>query len=268
MSSLSEGIGLIESQPDQYFFQDDNEVQTKTKTTIKFSNKKVKTRNLLTNVSYRRYKPEDVEKTNFVINVSWFLTQNLNPTGLHKKLETPLKRDYVKIVWDSCVPHKFSKFIYQKENFIEISQPHITYQKADNIVLKFVEEGAQYIHLLKSALRDHLQTIQYVYSLLFPKIYNRTSKFGINNKLHFDFILTNWRHHKINLVLPTPTKNKVVGKSIKKKKFRNWYNTTKTTTRTTTTKWTRKRGHFMRWKKTWKLRKKSCSSLWAKTRKK
>ena len=186
-----EGIGLIESQPDKYFFQDDNEVQTKTKTTTKFSNTKVKTRNLLTNVSYRRYKSEDVEKTNFLINVFWFLTQNLNPTGLHKKLETPLKRDYVKIVWNSCVPHKFSKFIYQKENFIEFRQPHITYKKADNIILKFVEEGAQNIDLLKSALRDHLQTIQYVYSLLFPKIYNRANKFGINNKLYFDFILTN-----------------------------------------------------------------------------
>ena len=139
-------------------------------------------------------------KTNFAINVFWFLTQNLKPTGLHKKLETPLKRDYVKKVWDSCEPHKFSKFIYQKENFIELSQPHITYQKADNILLKFVEEGAQNIDLLKSALRDHLQTIQYVYSLLFRKIYNRTNKFGIKNKLHFDFILTYWRHHKINSI--------------------------------------------------------------------
>ena len=127
MSSLSEGIGLTESQPDQYFFQDDNEVQTKTKTTIKFSNKKVKTRNLLTNVSYRRYKPEDVEKTNFVIDVFSVLTQNLDPTGADRKLEIPLERDYVKMIWESCVPHKFSKFIYQKENFIEISQPHITY---------------------------------------------------------------------------------------------------------------------------------------------
>ena len=34
---------------------------------MKYRNTKVKTRNLLTNVSHRRYKPEDVEKTNFVI---------------------------------------------------------------------------------------------------------------------------------------------------------------------------------------------------------
>ena len=64
------------------------------------------------------------------------------------------------MIWDSCVPHKFRKFIYQKENFIELSQRHITYQKANNIVLKFVEEDTQNIDLLKSALRDHLQTIQ------------------------------------------------------------------------------------------------------------
>ena len=67
----------------------------KAKTTTKYSNTKVKTRNLLTNVSYRRYKPEDAEKANFVINVFSFLTQNLNPAGLDRRLETSLERDYV-----------------------------------------------------------------------------------------------------------------------------------------------------------------------------
>ena len=55
-----------------------------------------------------------------------------------------------------------------------------------------------------------------MYSLLFPKIYDRTNRFGINKKLLFDFTFTNWRHHKNNLVLPTPTKNKVVEQPIKK----------------------------------------------------
>ena len=144
------------------------------------------------NISYRRYKPEDVEKPNFVINIFLFLTQNLNPTGLDRKLEMPLERDYVKMIWDSCVPHKFSRFIYQNENFTELSHPYITHQKANNIILKFAEEDAQNIDLLKSALRDHLQTIQFVHSLHFPKIYHRTNSFGINNKSHFDFIFTNF----------------------------------------------------------------------------
>ena len=63
LSTLTEGL---ESQLDPDFFQNDNNVQKKAKTTAKYSNTKVKTRNLLRNVSYRRYKPEDVEKTNFV----------------------------------------------------------------------------------------------------------------------------------------------------------------------------------------------------------
>ena len=74
------------------------------------------------------------------------------------------------MIWDSCVPHKFTKFIYLKENFIELSQLHITYPKANNIVVKFVEEDMQNIDLLKSALRNHLRTVQYVYSFLSQKI--------------------------------------------------------------------------------------------------
>ena len=63
------------------------------------------------------------------------------------------------MVWDTCVPHKFTKFTYLKDNFIELSEPHITYQKANNIVVKFVQEDVQNIDLLKSVLRNHLQTI-------------------------------------------------------------------------------------------------------------
>ena len=117
------------------------------------------------------------------------LTQSLNLTGLDRKLETALERDYVKMIWNTWVLHKFSKFIYLKENFIDLCQPHITYQKANNIVLKFIEEDPQNFELLKAVLREHLHTIQCVYLLLFPKIYNSTNKFSIKNKSQFDFFL-------------------------------------------------------------------------------
>ena len=122
LSALTEGL---KSQLDLDFFQHDKNVQTKVKGT-KYSNIKVKTKNLLTNVSYRRYKPEHAEKTNFVIDIFLFLTQNLNVNGLDRKLETPLERDYIKMICDSCEPHKFTKFIYLKESFIELSELHIT----------------------------------------------------------------------------------------------------------------------------------------------
>ena len=144
------------------------------------------------------------------------MTQSLNPTGLSRKLETSLERDYVKMVWDNCVLHKSTKLIYLKDNFIELSQPHVTYKKANKTVVKFVEEDVQNIDLLKSGLRNHLRTIQYVYSVLFPKIFNRTNRFGINNKSHFDFIFNNWKDHKNNIVFPTPTGNRVAEQPTKK----------------------------------------------------
>ena len=80
----------------------------------KYSNTKLKSRNLLTNISYRRYIAEDVEKVNFVVDVFSFLIQNINPTGLDIKLETALERDYFKMIWDTWVPPRVSKFIYIK----------------------------------------------------------------------------------------------------------------------------------------------------------
>ena len=100
LSTLSEGLPPPENQVNLNFFQDDNSIPKKNVKT-KYSNTKVKSRNLLTNVSYRRYKPEDVEKVNFVVDAFSFLTQNLNPTGLDRKLETALERDYVKMIWDT-----------------------------------------------------------------------------------------------------------------------------------------------------------------------
>ena len=72
LSTLSEGLPPPENQLNLIFFQDDNDVPKKIAKT-KYSNTKVKSRNLLTNVSYRTCKPEDVEKVNFAVDVSHFL---------------------------------------------------------------------------------------------------------------------------------------------------------------------------------------------------
>ena len=142
LSTLSKRLPPPVNQLHLNFFQDDNNVPKKKKKNAKtkYSNTNVKSRNLLISVSYRRYKPEDVEKGNFIVEVFSFLKQNLNSNGLDRKLETTLEREYVKLIWNTCVPHKFSKFMYLKENFIDLCQPHITYQKANNIALKFIEE--------------------------------------------------------------------------------------------------------------------------------
>ena len=54
---------IVDNQQDQNFSQGDNVVQTKKMKRRKdYSSTKVKTRNLLTNVSYRRFKQSDVNR--------------------------------------------------------------------------------------------------------------------------------------------------------------------------------------------------------------
>ena len=72
-----------------------------------YSNTKVKTRNLLTNVSYRRFKQTDFKKSNFIIDIMSFLTQNFNPINLDRKLDSEKERNMVKFLLDDCISHEF-----------------------------------------------------------------------------------------------------------------------------------------------------------------
>ena len=63
LNQMNQELVVPETQPDPDFLQDYNDVQPKK---IKYSSTKVKTRNLLTNVSYRRYNLKDEKKEVFI----------------------------------------------------------------------------------------------------------------------------------------------------------------------------------------------------------
>ena len=85
LSPFSEKIG---SQQDPGFFQDNNNVPKKKtqskKSTAKsnYSSTKVKARNLLTNVSYGRYKQKGFNNASFIIDILSFIVQNFTPINL------------------------------------------------------------------------------------------------------------------------------------------------------------------------------------------
>ena len=114
-----------------------------------YSSTKVKTGNLLINVSYRRFKQSDFNKTSFIVDILSFLAQN----------------------------------------YAVISKPNVTYQKANNIVKNYLLEESNRINILKYKVEETFPLIHYIYSLLFRKIYHRTNNFRIQNKnnLHFYF---------------------------------------------------------------------------------
>ena len=91
---LSTFTESIENQQSLNFSQDNNVVPKKEiKRRSDYSNTIVKTRNLLTNVSYRRFKQSDFHENNFIIDIVSFLVQNFNPVNLDIKLDTNKERN-------------------------------------------------------------------------------------------------------------------------------------------------------------------------------
>ena len=85
LSTFTENI--VDDQQDQNFFQNDNVVPKKRMKRRKdYSTTKVKTRNLLTNVSFRRFKQSDFHKNSVIIDVLSFLIQNVNPINLENMM--------------------------------------------------------------------------------------------------------------------------------------------------------------------------------------
>ena len=187
-----------ENQQNQNLSHDNNVVKPKQKAF--YSSTKVKARNLLTNVAYRRYKNSDFNKTNFIIDILSFLVYNCNPTNLEIKLETDRERDMIKFLWDKCIPIAFTKYLMQQENFNIISQTNLTYQKSNKIVLDYLSDDQEKISQLKYKIAEKFNLIHYIYSVLYAKIYNRINNFGIKRKNNFDYEFQMWKKEKLSRI--------------------------------------------------------------------
>ena len=124
-----------------------------------YSNTKVKTRNLLTNVSYRRFKQSDFHNQSFMVDILSFLLQSFSPVNLDVKLDIERERDMVKFIWDECIPHEFFSFIHKEKNYNEITRPNMTYQKANNIVKEYLFQDMNRINHLKYKVEEKFDLI-------------------------------------------------------------------------------------------------------------
>ena len=107
--------------------------KVKTRNT-QYSSTKVKARNLLTNVGYRRFKESDFLNLNFIMDILSFLLQNFNPINIDQKVDTEDEHLMISFIWEVCVPYEFTAEIYKSPNYQIIADPKLTYQKANQIV--------------------------------------------------------------------------------------------------------------------------------------
>ena len=89
--------------------------------------------------------------------------QYFTPVNLDRKLDNEKDKFMVKFLWDECIPHDFTGYIYKNEYYNSISNPKLTYQKANAIVKNFIEEDVNRINLLKYKIEQSFNLIHYIY---------------------------------------------------------------------------------------------------------
>ena len=117
---------------------------------------------------------------------------------LDRKFDSDIERNYIKMMWEKFIPTQFCKFVYLKDNFMQLCQAQITFQKANDVVKNFIEEDEANIELLRQHLEKYAIIYQFLYANLFPKVYARNNHFGIHNKSIFEYTYREWYFKNTN----------------------------------------------------------------------
>ena len=168
--------------------------QAKKRNTV-YSSTKVKARNLLTNVGYRRFKESDFLNLNFIIDLLSFLLQNFNPINIDRKVDTEDEQLMLQFLWEKCVPYELTAEIYKLPNYQILADPKLTFQRANQIVKNWIVPYQKKNELAKM-INDNFKHIHYIYSCLYPKIYTKINQFGIKNKSELNLAFSYFKVEK------------------------------------------------------------------------
>ena len=182
-----------------------------------YTSSRIKTRNVLSNISYTGVNSEDFADNNFTFDTITLLTKNINPFSLERKIVDAKNRDIIYMLWDECIEKTFYKHICENDNFIYLNGKNVLHSKTAQIVLDYLNKDASNIVRLRKCLQNHMKTIQFVYSSCFPEIYSLIDKRGINLKSEFLLTFKLWKDKKKFLTISTNEKKSEDEQPLEKK---------------------------------------------------
>ena len=86
-------------------------------------------------------------------------------------------------------------FMLKHNSYNGISQPNLTYQNTNAIVKSYILEDGNRINQLKYNIAEKFNSIHYIYSFLYAKIYNRTNSWY-------------WKKERFRFSIPNVAKRK------------------------------------------------------------
>ena len=104
-----------------------------------YSSTKIKARNFLTNISYRRVSDKDFKNANFIIYMLSYILLYVRPFFLHLTYADKEQRNMVKMLWEKCIPPKFYDHVRKPENFFILNSGKLNYNQAKDIVVSYIQ---------------------------------------------------------------------------------------------------------------------------------
>ena len=141
----------------------------------------MKSRNFLTNISYKRLKQKNYDNQSFVIGSFSYILLRFNSINLDRKFFEIDGKEFINMLWLKCMPKELLDFISQKHYF-KLYNLGFKYATPNDIVKQFTLGNPNHINLWIRYFQQHALKYQYVYSKLyvysnlFPKYFS-----GVDN---------------------------------------------------------------------------------------
>ena len=162
---------------------------------LPYSCTKMKARNFLSNISYRRISDKDFQNANFVIDMLSYILLYINPFFLTVTYSDKEQQGMVKMLWEKCLPSRFYDHIKLAENFEILNSGKLNFNQAKQIVLSYVQQPDIWQELIKTVIKNEV-IYQYIYSMLFPLNYLQTNKYEIKIRNGFSLYYSEWLNDK------------------------------------------------------------------------
>ena len=187
---------LIENQPEEnqgFSQQTDNKIVNRhkiryTATRIKYSSTRIKSRNILSNISYTGISKNNSYNESFILDVYVLLVKNLNTFSLSRKVSDKTKHEMVYMLWRECIPSDFYRYICEEKNFIYLNGRDVGQPGVLEIVGNFIDQGKQNLRMLQENLARYRDIFQYVYSHVLPEVYTTSEKRSFDLRSNFHII--------------------------------------------------------------------------------
>ena len=160
-----------------------------------YSCTKMKARNFLTNISYRRISDKDFQNESFVIDMLSYILLYIKPFFLTVTYSDKEQQDMVKMLWEKCLPSRCHEHIKLAENFEILNSGKLNFNQAKQIVLSYVQQPDIWQELQKTVIKNQV-IYQYIYSMLFPLNYLQSNKYGIKIRNGFSLCYSEWLNDK------------------------------------------------------------------------